>query len=48
MLGTYLMALFAMMFAAGSALTLIRFVNHLDEDAPEVRSQRPDVHDAAA
>lgn len=36
MLGTYLMALFAMLFAASSALTLIHFVSHLDSPASEV------------
>ena len=36
MLGTYLMALFAMVFAASSALTLIHFVSRLDSPPPEV------------
>src|SRR6266536_3927183 len=31
MVGTYLMALFAMLFAASTALTLIHFVSHLDK-----------------
>jgi hypothetical protein len=35
MLGTYLMALFAMLFAASSALTLIHFVSRLDTPVPE-------------
>jgi hypothetical protein len=35
MLGTYLMALFAMLFAASSALTLIHFVSRLDTTTPE-------------
>jgi len=35
MLGTYLMALFAMLFAATTALTLIHFVSRLDSAAPE-------------
>jgi hypothetical protein len=35
MLGTYLMALFAMLFAASSALTLIHFVSRLDSAPPE-------------
>jgi hypothetical protein len=35
MLGTYLMALFAMAFAATSALTLIHFVSRLDSAPPE-------------
>jgi hypothetical protein len=35
MLGTYLMALFAMLFAASSALTLIHFVSRLDAPTPE-------------
>jgi hypothetical protein len=35
MLGTYLMALFAMLFAATSALTLIHFVSRLDLAPPE-------------
>ncbi len=35
MLGTYLMALFAMLFAATSALTLIHFVSRLDSAVPE-------------
>ena len=35
MLGTYLMALFAMLFAASSALALIHFVSRLDSAAPE-------------
>ena len=35
MLGTYLMALFAMLFAATSALTLIHFVSRLDSAPPE-------------
>ena len=39
MLGTYLMALFAMLFAASSALTLIHFVSRLDTpDAPEIKA----------
>jgi hypothetical protein len=40
MLGTYLMALFAMLFAASSALTLIHFVSRLDSAAPE-DSEKP-------
>lgn len=48
MLGTYLTALFAMLFAAASALRLIHFVNRLDSPAPESQSQSPDVDRAAA
>ena len=48
MLGTYLTALFAMLFAAASALTLIHFVDHLDADAPEVQPRRSHVDSAAA
>jgi hypothetical protein len=48
MLGTYLMALFAMLFAAASALTLIHFVGRLDTRAPEVPAESPKVETAAA
>ena len=48
MLGTYLMALFAMLFAASSALTLIHFVSRLDSAAPEDPAKPPKVEVSAA
>jgi len=48
MIGTYLMALFAMLFAASTALTLIHFVSHLDTPAPEVPAESPKVETVAA
>jgi hypothetical protein len=41
------MALFAMLFAASSALTLIHFVSRLDPPAPNV-PETPSVRPAAA
>jgi hypothetical protein len=48
MLGAYLMALFAMLLAASSALTLIHFVSRLDTPEPEVPAESPSAHLAAA
>jgi hypothetical protein len=48
MLGTYLMALFAMLFAATSALTLIHFVSRLDSAAPEAPAESSHPETAAA
>jgi hypothetical protein len=48
MLGTYLMALFAMLFAASSALTLIHFVSRLDSAAPEDPAKPSKVEISAA
>ena len=48
MIGTYLMALFAMLFAASSALTLIHFVSRLDTPGPEVQAEPSKVETAAA
>jgi hypothetical protein len=48
MLGTYLMALFAMLFAASSALTLIHFVSRLDSAAPEDAAKPSKVEISAA
>jgi hypothetical protein len=48
MIGTYLMALFAMLFAASSALTLIHFISRLDTPAPEVPEESPKIETVAA
>jgi len=49
MLATYLVALFAMAFAAASALTLIYLVNRLDsETKPSSRDQAVTYPDRAA
>jgi hypothetical protein len=48
MLGTYLMALFAMLFAASSALTLIHVVSRLDTPAPEDSAKPSKVEISAA
>jgi hypothetical protein len=48
MLGTYLMALFAMLFAASSALTLIHFVSRLDLASTEDPAQPSKVQVSAA
>ena len=48
MLGTYLMALFAMLFAASSALTLIHFVSRLDTPASEDSAKPSNVEISAA
>ena len=48
MIGTYLMALFAMLFAASSALTLIHFVSRLDSAAPEDPAKPAKVEISAA
>ena len=48
MLGAYLMALFAMLFAASTALTLIHFVSRLDSPAPDIPAESPSEHPAAA
>ena len=48
MIGTYLMALFAMSFAACSALTLIHFVSRLDSAAPEDPAKPSEVEISAA
>jgi hypothetical protein len=48
MLGTYLMALFAMLFAASSALTLIHFVSRLDAPTPEAPAKSSEVEISAA
>jgi hypothetical protein len=48
MLGTYLMALFAMLFAATTALTLIHFVSRLDSAAPEEPAKPSKVEVSAA
>jgi hypothetical protein len=48
MIGTYLMALFAMSFAACSALTLIHFVSRLDSPEPDVPAESPRVETPAA
>ena len=48
MLGAYLMALFAMLFAASSALTLIHFVSRLDAPEPEVLAESPGARPVAA
>jgi hypothetical protein len=48
MLGTYMTALFAMLFSAASALTLIHFVSRLDSSAPQIPPQSSHVDSAAA
>jgi hypothetical protein len=48
MLGAYLMALFAMLFAASTALTLIHFVSRLDSPAPDIPAESPSEHPVAA
>jgi hypothetical protein len=48
MLGTYLMALFAMLLAATSALTLIHFVSRLDSAAPENPAKPSEVEVSSA
>ena len=44
----YLVAAAAMLFAASAALTLIRFVSHLDVPAPAVPTESSRVEPAAA
>ena len=44
----YLVAMFAMLFAASSALTLIHFVSRLDWQTPDVPAASSDVEAAAA
>ena len=48
MLGAYLMALFGMLFAASSALTLVHFVSRLDTPEPEVPAESSSSEPAAA
>ena len=48
MLGAYLMALFGMLIAASSALTLIHFVSRLDTPEPDVPAESPSARPAAA
>ena len=48
MIGTYLMALFAMLFAASSALTLIHFVSRLDSPEADIPAASSSEHPAAA
>ena len=48
MLGAYLMALFAMLFAASTALTLIHFVSRLDSPGADIPAESSSEHPAAA
>ena len=47
-MAAYLVAVFAMLFSASSALTLIHFVSRLDPPAPNVPAESPNVEAAAA
>jgi len=47
-IAAYLTALFAMLFAAGSALTLIHFVSHLDAPTTTVPEESRPVEPVAA
>lgn len=44
----YLVAMFAMLFAASSALTLIYFVSRLDTPTPDIPAESSSVEPAAA
>ena len=44
----YLVAMFAMLFAASSALTLVHFISSLDTSTPDVAPESSDVEPAAA
>jgi hypothetical protein len=44
----YLVAIFAMLFAASSALTLIHFVSHLDAPTHDLPAESSSVEPAAA
>jgi hypothetical protein len=47
-MAAYFVAVFAMLFSASSALTLIHFVSRLDPPEPNVPAKSPKVEAAAA